>query len=159
MCPYNRVSPVDPTGAYRVTEYCILPSAIQHRTWFVLPPTMEYYYRQKHTGYRPLPPYMAGCVNETLKQLDIIYPEENAHIYVPLEISGERGKTIFTATDRNKNAKLFWHIDDTYIGTTTQFHQMALNPAPGRHVLTVVDENGESVTRNFEILQKDKADK
>lgn len=97
---------------------------------------------------------MPGCINETMKPLDIIYPEENAKIYVPLEISGERGKTIFTATDRNSNAKLFWHLDDTFIGTTTQFHQVAVNPEPGMHTLTVIDENGESITRHFEIMQK-----
>lgn len=156
VCPYHRIIHLDKTGAYRVTEACVQPSAMQHRSWFVLPPTMEYYYKQKHTGYQTLPPFMAGCANETVKPLDIIYPEENARIYVPLEISGERGNTIFTATDRNKNARLFWHIDDEYIGVTKQFHQMALNPAPGKHVLTIVDEDGESVTRNFEILEKDK---
>jgi penicillin-binding protein 1C len=99
---------------------------------------------------------MAGCINENIRPLDIIYPEENARIYVPLEISGQRGKSIFTATDRNNNAKLFWHLDDAFIGSTTQFHQMAVDPAPGLHTLTIVDENGESVTRHFEIMQKKK---
>jgi len=159
VCPYHRVIHLDKTGAYRVTENCILPSEMVHRSWFVLPPTIEYYYKQKHTGYQSLPPFMAGCTNETLKPLDIIYPENDAKIYIPLELSGDRGRTVFTATDRNKNAKIFWHLDDTYIGVTTQFHQMALNPSPGKHTLTIVDENGESVVRNFEILQKEADDK
>jgi penicillin-binding protein 1C len=73
---------------------------------------------------------------------------------VPKEITGEKGRTIFSVTTRNPNSKLFWHLDDEYIGTTENFHQMAVNPAPGKHTLTVVDENGESVTRNFEIVEK-----
>jgi penicillin-binding protein 1C len=125
-----------------------------HRSWFILPPAVEYYYKQKHTDYNTLPPFMAGCINETLKPLDIIYPEEDAKINVPLELNGERGKTVFTATDRNSNAKLFWHLDDKYIGITMQFHQVAVDPSPGKHILTIIDENGEVVTRNFEILQK-----
>jgi len=157
VCPYHRIIHLDKTGAYRVTENCVRPSEMLHRSWFVLPPTMEYYYKQKHTDYHALPPFMAGCANETIKPIDIIYPEDGAKIYVPLEISGQRGNTIFTATDRNKNAKLFWHIDDTYVGTTTKFHQVALNPAPGKHLLTVEDENGESITRSFEILEKEKS--
>ncbi|HWB28775.1 MAG TPA: penicillin-binding protein 1C [Chitinophagaceae bacterium] len=156
VCPYHRIIHLDKTGTYRVTENCVQPSDMLHRSWFVLPPTMEYYYKQRHSDYHTLPPFMPGCTIETIKPLDIIYPEEGARIYVPLEISGERGKTIFTATDRNKDAKLFWHIDDTYIGTTTHFHQIAVNPSPGKHVLTVVDEDGESVTRNFEMLEKEK---
>lgn len=155
VCPYHRIIHLDATGNFRVTENCVSPADMQHVSWFVLPPTMEYYYKQRHADYKTLPPFMQGCMNETMKPLDIIYPEENAKIYVPLEISGEKGKTVFTATDRDKNAKLFWHLDDEFIGSTTQFHQMALNPDPGLHTLTIVDENGESVTRHFVILQKE----
>ena len=93
VCPYHRIIHLDKTGAYRVTENCMSPSEMQHQGWFILPPTMEYYYKQKHADYKTLPPFMPGCINETVKTLDIIYPEEGSKIYVPLEISGERGKT------------------------------------------------------------------
>jgi hypothetical protein len=33
---------------------------------------------------------------------------------------------------------------------------MALDPKPGKHFLTIVDEAGERITRQFEILEKDK---
>ncbi len=159
ICPYHRVVHLDRTGAFRVTANCVMPAEMIRQSWFVLPPTMEYYYKQRHTDYHTLPSFMPGCANETIKPLDIVYPEQGAKIYVPLELTGERGKTVFRAADRNNNAKLFWHLDDDYIGTTIQFHQVALNPLPGKHILTVVDENGESVTRNFEILQKEKGDR
>ncbi|WP_225975371.1 penicillin-binding protein 1C [Panacibacter ginsenosidivorans] len=156
ICPYHRIIHLDASGNYRVTENCMSPADMKHVSWFVLPPTVEYYYKQRHGDYKTLPPFMPDCVDENIKPVDIIYPDENARIYVPLEISGNRGKTIFAATNRNNKAKLFWHLDDTYIGTTTQFHQMAVDPSPGLHTLTIVDENGESVTRHFEILQKKK---
>jgi penicillin-binding protein 1C len=154
VCPYHRKIHLDRTGTYRVTAACELPGNMQHPSWFILPPTIEYYYKQKHTDYRPLPPFMPGCATETTRPIELIYPEENAKIYVPLEVSGERGKTIFTATHRDSNSKLFWHLDDQFIATTQRFHQVAVSPLPGPHTLTVVDENGESVTRNFEIRAK-----
>ncbi len=156
VCPYHRNIHLDKTGQYRVTASCVSPGDMQQRSWFVLPPTIEYYYRQKHPDYQPLPPFLQGCGTENGKTFDMIYPEENARIYVPLELSGERGRTVFTATYNNANGKLFWHLDEQFIGTTIRFHQMAVNPAPGKHVLTVVDENGESITRNFEMLNKEK---
>lgn len=156
LCPYHRLVHVDPTGKFRVTEQCMSPSSMQHVSWFVLPPTIEYYYREKHADYQPLPPYLPGCAVQNERALDVIYPEENARIYVPLEVTGERGKTIFTATHRNSKSRLFWHLDDAFAGTTIQFHQLAFSPPPGKHVLTVVDESGESVTRHFEILEKEK---
>jgi len=88
--------------------------------------------------------------------MELIYPVQGAKIYVPLEIDGKRGKTIFTAANRRQGSKIFWHLDDEYIGTTINFHQMAVSPSSGKHLLTIVDENGESISREFEILEKEK---
>jgi penicillin-binding protein 1C len=41
------------------------------------------------------------------------------------------------------------------MGSTRDIHQMALSPSPGRHVITLVDENGESIRREFRILAKE----
>jgi penicillin-binding protein 1C len=156
LCPYHRLIHLDQTGTYRVTEQCESPSMMQHVSWFVLPPTIEYYYKQKHAGYKPLPGCKAGGEVMNEKTMDVIYPEENAKIYVPVEVSGEKGKTIFTATHRNSGSKLFWHLDNDFAGTTQKFHQLAFSPAPGKHTLTVVDESGEMQTRHFEILAREK---
>jgi penicillin-binding protein 1C len=131
---------------------------MQHSNWFVLPTAMEWYYKQNHHDYKPLPPFKEGCgENSNGKQMEIIYPQMDAKIYVPYELSGEKGKTVFTAAHRNSNAKIFWHIDENYFTTTSYFHQVALSPAPGKHILTLVDESGESITRAFEILEKEKS--
>lgn len=156
ICPYCKRINLDKTASFRVTDNCESPADMVQTSWFILPPTIEYYYQQKHPDYKLLPSYKTGCNIDVAKVLDIIYPEEGAKIYVPIEASGEKGNTIFTATHRTKNSKLFWHLDDTYIGTTQQFHQLALNPKPGNHLVTIIDEQGNSVSRNFEILQKEK---
>ncbi|MGC4103247.1 penicillin-binding protein 1C [Ferruginibacter sp.] len=157
LCPYHKIIHLDATGNFRVTEQCESPSSMQHKSWFVLTPAMEYYYKQKNADYKILPPFKAGCeFAETGKVMEIIYPQPDAKIYVPLEVSGERGKTVFTAAHRRNGAKIFWSLDDNFIGTTQNFHQMALNPSPGLHIITLVDENGLSVSRQFEILEKEK---
>jgi penicillin-binding protein 1C len=157
LCVYHKLIHLDATGTYRVNESCESPSNMIHKSWFVLTPAMEWYYKQKNHDYKPLPSFKPNCeFSGTGKQLELIYPVEDAKIYVPLEIDGKRGKTIFTAANRKPGSKIFWHLDDEYIGTTINFHQMALSPAPGKHLLTIVDENGESVSREFEILEKEK---
>jgi penicillin-binding protein 1C len=117
---------------------------------------MEFYYRSKH-NYQPLPPYKQECLatlNQDKAPMEIIYPRPGAHIYVPIEIDGSMGEAIFTATHRNTSAKIYWHLDNTYIGTTSEFHQMALHPSAGKHTITLVDEEGAEVQVTFEILQK-----
>ncbi len=155
LCPYHKIIHLDATGNFRVTEACESPSNMQHKSWFILSPAMEFYYRQRNIDYITLPPFKPGCAfAETGKLIEIIYPQPDAKIYVPLEINGERGKTVFTAAHRRAGAKIFWSLDDEFIGTTQNFHQIGLNPSPGKHIITLVDENGVSVSREFEMLEK-----
>ena len=155
LCSYHKIIHLDASGVYRVNENCESPLNMQHKKWFVLTPAMEWYYKQKNHDYKPLPPFKPGCsMAEFTKQLELIYPQPAAKIYVPVEINGQRGKTIFTAAHRKTGAKIFWSLDDEFIATTTKYHQLALNPTPGKHFVTLVDENGESISRQFEILEK-----
>ncbi|MEP6675303.1 MAG: penicillin-binding protein 1C [Ferruginibacter sp.] len=156
QCPYHKIIHLDATGTYRVTEACESPSSMQHQSWFILSPAMEFYYKQRNSDYKVLPPFKPGCdFAETGKVLELIYPQPDAKIYVPMEISGVKGKVVFTAAHRRSGAKIFWSLDDEYIATTQNFHELALNPSPGKHIITLVDENGNSVARQFEILEKE----
>ena len=49
----------------------------------------------------------------------------------------------------NDNATLFWHLDDTYLTQTQDFHKISLQPAPGKHSLTAVDGEGNTVSTTF----------
>ncbi|MDQ0105287.1 penicillin-binding protein 1C [Chitinophaga terrae (ex Kim and Jung 2007)] len=158
VCPFHQLVHLDRTGHYRVTEACESPQFMQHKSWFILPPSQEFYYRNKNT-YLPLPPYKPEClpyVGLDKAPMELIYPRPNARIYIPIEIDGQPGQTIFTATHRNTSMKIFWHLDNKFMGATTEFHQMAFHPLPGRHIITLVDENGERIEQSFEILNKEK---
>ena len=96
-----------------------------------------------------------GCTDAAItKMIEIIYPQPQTKIYVPVEIDGQKGKTIFSATHKNRNAKIFWSIDDAYVGTTEHYHQLALSPSAGKHILTLTDDKGNSISRAFEIIEK-----
>lgn len=157
VCPYHQLVHLDASGKYRVTDRCESPAQMQHVKWFVLPPSMEYYYRIKNSDYKPLPAYQIGCEDTNGQSaMDMIYPKNNATVYIPLELDGTRGKVIFNVAHRNPRSKIYWHIDQNYIGTTQSFHQMAVNPAPGKHILTLVDEKGERLIQVFTVLDREK---
>ena len=40
------------------------------------------------------------------------------------------------------------------VGETKDFHQFALNPPAGKHLLTLVDGNCDTGRRGFELLEK-----
>lgn len=154
VCPYHQTIHTDPSGSYRVSGDCLPVNQIVRKAWFVLPPTMEWYYRSLHADYKPLPPYMHGCAENNLQKMDLIYPVANAKVYIPVEIDGQRGRMVCFASLRQPEKKIFWHLDGDFIGTTQQFHHLAIDPPPGKHLLTIVDESGESISRAFEIINK-----
>jgi penicillin-binding protein 1C len=152
-CPYHQLIHLDRTGRYRVSSECESPSNMKHESWFVLPPAQEWYFKSKNHGYKVFPPWRKDCASaSTSPVMEFIYPKKSTQIYVPVELDGKTGKTIFEVAHRNAEMKIYWHLDDEYIGFTKQFHQMALSPPTGQHVITLVDENGERVEQRFVIL-------
>jgi len=157
ICPFHKLVHLDSTGTFRVTDQCESTLYMQHKSWFILPPAMEYYYKIKNSDYKSLPPFKAGCDpfggNSVM---EVLYPKNNAIVYIPLELDGTRGKIVINAAHRNSSSKIYWHIDNEYVATTTNFHQLAINPPPGKHTLTLVDENGERLVQTFTVLDKEK---
>jgi penicillin-binding protein 1C len=154
-CPYHQIVHLDITDTWRVNASCESVGALHRRPWFILPPAIEWYYRMRHSDYHVLPPWRPDCrAVSDRSAIGLLYPQSNAGIFVPREINGGPGKTVFEATHRDALATLYWHIDDTYIGTTNGIHQMAVHPSPGDHVLVIVDGSGERLERRFTIIDK-----
>jgi penicillin-binding protein 1C len=152
ICPYHILVHLSPDRKFRVNSKCISVDKIIHEHWFLLPPAMEWFYRKKNIFYQQLPPIKKGCNEEDVANMELIYPTEVLKIFVPREIDGSPGKTIFEMAHRNPDATLFWHIDNEFLGTTKSIHQISFTPTPGKHNLTVVDNSGHTLTRSFEVV-------
>ncbi len=154
ISPYHQLIHLDASGQWRVTSDCESVAQMQTRPWFVLPPDQASYYQQYHADYQPLPPLRPDCHGESSGQeaLAIVYPQDNTQIYLPRELDGKLGQTVFRAVPQRPETLLYWHMDNQFIGTTQAFHQQAVQPAVGKHQLTVVDEAGNRAERQFEVM-------
>lgn len=150
-CPYHKSVQLDPTGQYRVNSSCESVDNMVTKTWFVLPPVMEWYYKNLHMDYRPLPPYKPGCDGGTGTYLDFIYPKENGKVYLTRNFAGEVQPVIFRAAHTNPKAKLFWYLGNKYLGETQTFHEMQVRANTGNYYLTVTDEEGNEARRSIKI--------
>ncbi|MCP4348085.1 MAG: penicillin-binding protein 1C [Desulfobacterales bacterium] len=155
-CPYCRIIHCDSELRWRVHSECERVADIRSEKWFVLPPGPEWYYRKKHSDYRLLPRLRDDCSESAgtdTVSLTLIIPRQNSRIYVPRELDSRIGRTVFKAAHREPRTIVYWHLDETYLGQTRDIHQMALAPDPGKHTLTLVDENGERLERRFTVLE------
>lgn len=151
LCPYHQQVHLSADGRFRVNSSCESVDRMQTRTWFVLPPAQEYYYRNYHIDYLPLPPIKPGCEEEQSRQIELIYPEHNAILYLPKGFSGKQEQFVFKAAHARPDATIYWHIDDTYLGETTDSHQIACSPQTGKHLLTLIDNRGNQRKIFFEV--------
>jgi penicillin-binding protein 1C len=154
-CPYHQLIHLDKTKTYRVNGNCYDPNEMEHKSWFVLPPVWEWYYKTNNTLYRPLPPWLPGCEKEIQRNpMEFIYPAENTKLYIPIELDGNPGSIIFEAAHHNENATIYWHLDEKYLGLTKQPHQLSVQATDGKHILTLVDNEGNVLKKRIEILKK-----
>ena len=150
VCPYHKIIHLDKSQTHQVTTACTSPSGIVNKTWFVLPPSMEYFYRQKHPEYKTLPPFAAGCSDyKSIPVMEFIYPSSPVKIFIPRDQTGRLTRVIPEVAHRNPSKRIFWHLDEKYIGTTKFIHQIEIQAETGNHVLTAVDEDGNVIRCSF----------
>ena len=153
-CPYHKLVHLDKDGKYQLNANCASTDEIYTMPWFVLPPVQESYFKQKNSFYKMLPPFRSDCQgSETQKVMGFIYPENNAKIYIPKELDGQKGKMVMKVVHRDPDAILYWHLNDKYIGSTTKYHHKAIAPDCGNYTISVIDNNGEKISRKFEVLK------
>lgn len=151
-CPYHQFIFMDSSETYQVNASCYNLSLAKKVSWFMIPAVAEYFYKNHDPSYRKPPPMFPGCESDKNRSdLAIIYPKSNSQIYIPLNFEEENESIFFEATHVSDQMILYWHLDNRYIGSTQKMHQIKFTPTTGKHILTVIDERGNSEMVNFEV--------
>ncbi|MCH4895798.1 penicillin-binding protein 1C [Marinilabiliaceae bacterium JC040] len=151
LCPYCREYKLSPDKKYRVNSKCESISNMCTKSYFVLPPVMEYFYKKVDPSYESLPPYRYDCKENNSSKMDIIYPEPNASLFIPRLMGGKKGFLVFEAVHSSRNTPIHWYIDKEYIGTTIGDHIKEVRIQKGKHILTIVDGKGQELQRLFKV--------
>nr|WP_255572940.1 penicillin-binding protein 1C [Hanstruepera marina] len=141
-CPYHILVHLDNSERYQVNSECEVINAIKHKSWFVLPPLMAYYYKTKNPFYKPLPKFRADCISDSETTMEFIYPKDSNIIFLPKDFDGQTNELVLKIAHSKPNTTLFWYVDNTFVGSTTNIHDLAITPTLGEHSITVVDEFG-----------------
>ncbi|WP_417607991.1 penicillin-binding protein 1C [Owenweeksia hongkongensis] len=110
---------------------------------FQLDPIAAYYYYPKHGGRHFAPTLSPACEEKHQHtSFGIIYPNERTDIIIPINLKGELEKVQLKATHVDKNATLYWHLNDHFLGITQTLHEMSVLLEEGSQTLTIMDEKG-----------------
>ena len=162
LCPYCTTISFTPDGKYRATAedltgeqagiYDGTIPKIEKR--FVLPPHLEYWYKNSNLAYEVLPDFVPWHTSSTKDSFSIVFPQSGTNYIIPVELDGSPGAMVMQAATRSVETILYWDLDGQYLGLTERVHEMPVAPAPGKHTLTVTDNNGTMQKRIFEILEQ-----
>lgn len=154
ICSYHQLVHLDKTEQFQVNSSCELLENIVSKPWFVLPPVQEHYYISKNINYKTLPPLRYDCLQNQKAQMDFIYPKAGTKIILTKNFDSKTQPVIIKVAHSQKDIKLFWYLDEKYLGSTQHFHDMPIQAKTGTYYLSVTDENGNEIKRKVEIVRE-----
>ena len=83
-CPYHHLVTLSADESHRIYENCANTEPTIQKSWFALPPVWEWYYKQHHPEYKPLPPFKAGCGEDSFQSMQFIYPPTVSYTHLTL---------------------------------------------------------------------------
>lgn len=154
QCPYHQQILTDRSGTNRVFADCYPDPLVVN--YFVLPPLMAHYYQMRHPDYKEVPAISSTCEESILSgndEMDFIYPNSRTSVIVPVDLDDQRNIVIFKAVHKDPGATIMWFIDDQFIASTRNTHELRSSPEPGKHVLTITDQKGQRRMTSFEVVR------
>lgn len=151
LCPYHQRVQVN-QQAQRVHSKCHDFSEAQDTIIFEMPPKMSHYYKAHHPDALAQLPWSPQCPIK-IKQFSINYPDEGAALILPKKSKNSMGEFILEASHLDSQARLYWFLNEDYLGVTREIHQQTLDLQPGSYRLSVQDQNGEVETRHFNVVR------
>lgn len=142
VCSFHKTIQLDKGRQFRVNSSCEDLSTTISESWFVLPPILEYYYKKTHPTYKPLPPYRKDCISVNIPTMQFIYPKNGSKIILAKNFEGDKNELILKLAHAKPETKVFWYVDATFVKQTKDFHEIAILPDSGNHIISVVDELG-----------------
>lgn len=153
--PHHQRIHVDKQG-WRVHSGCESVFTMRAENRFILPTKWQYYYQDQVRVYRPLPEWRADCEPSLTEQsrMTFLYPLYGSQVYVPIDIDAKKSRFVARLVHQQEARRVYWYLDQHYIGETRDFHELALDASQGEHTLYVVDDEGQSMQTRFYVLSE-----
>ncbi len=157
ICPYHQSIFSTLDEKFQVCSLCWQPGNYKKITRLFFPPDVTQFLREKGIILSYIPPHKPDCPGYTKnKALQIIYPVQNAKLWIPRDFDGKLQKLTLKVAHQIKNRTIYWYLDNIYKGCTQKKHKMAFEIREGWHRLEVVDSDGNRDQKKFYISIRSK---
>ncbi|MFO7657884.1 MAG: penicillin-binding protein 1C [Bacteroidales bacterium] len=159
ICPYHETFFLDRDNKYAVCSQCWEPGYTK-KPFLIFPPDVVQFLFEKGNPVQKAPHHNPRCpASMGNKDLQIIYPYENAILWVPRDFNLRYQKVVFRAANRNPEANVYWYLNDKLLGTTTREHVITSTVPTGWHEIFVIDDAGNKDRKRFYVDRKQEGKK
>ena len=145
LCPYHKRIFVSNDLSEQVCSLCWKENDHHSVVRLVYPPDVNQFLRQSGQLVEVLPAHRASCPALTASApLKILYPQKNAALWIPRDFNGELQQVSLRAVHQQPGRRVFWYLDNRFLGSSKEKHALAATLSKGWHELQVIDESGYS---------------
>lgn len=149
-CPYHRKLFIDNDSGAQVCSLCWEPGHYHSEVPLIYPPDIVQYLRSRGHLISTIPLHKESCpIMGHLNPLEILYPQNNAKLWIPRDLDQQLEKITLKAAHQNKEAMVYWYMDKIYLGATENNHVFPVTLSKGWHELEVIDQMGASKKTAF----------
>jgi len=144
LCPFHQRVFLSGDKEKQVCSLCWEGENHVMESELIYPPDIVQHLRERgHITYS-LPSHKRTCpARQEALAVQIVYPKANARLILPVDFGGELQKLTLRAAHRESDRRLYWYLDERYLGETRKRHDQAVEVPSGWHTLEVVDEIGQ----------------
>ncbi|MFC2088762.1 penicillin-binding protein 1C [Calditrichota bacterium] len=154
ICPYHERIYLTTDIKYSVCSLCWQSGFYKESSLLIYPADVAQFMREKGQIVTRSPQHKIDCPAQSESiPLEITYPQQWARLWLPRDFDGNLQKITMRVAHRDKNRKLYWYLDDQYIGYSIDKHIKSTQLKKGWHSLEVMDETGNSDQRSFFVDQ------
>jgi penicillin-binding protein 1C len=151
LCNYHQPFQVTLDGKHTVCSSCWQDTEHTTKIYLVYPPQAKKYLIAAGRQIQNIPPHRSSCPARSHNILQIDYPLNGSLIYLPRNIDLQQQKLTPEISGYARNSRLFWYLDDEFIGISKGREDIPLLPESGSHTLTIIDDEGNSASTHFHI--------
>lgn len=150
-CTYHQPFQVTLDGKNTVCSRCWKDHPHETKVFLVYPPQVKKYQNRRGYATENIPPHLPQCPTKAKNSLSIVYPENGSLILLPRDLNGKLQKLSPQISVNSEETKIFWYLDDKYLGVSNGRENLPLSPDSGEHTLSIIDESGNEANSTFGI--------
>lgn len=135
---------------YALCHLCQKDTPYIKKKLLTYPPNISYYLNNIH----PYPEHNPQCPKLASNQspIEISYPPNYSKLLLPKDGDNLNTQFISKAIHNLPSKKIYWYLNNNYMGYTKEIHKRSIKPKNGKNTLKLIDQDGYSISHTFYAL-------